>query len=217
MRRKVYQAQYTFLWSRPYNIRIYRNQYLLINLYTYFTSFVDLLTFRVPYIFLLTITAVPNSVAAKYIITKTSFTSFFRNNTTFSVDTLLFLGADSAECTIFDKHMILLPFYIFSTGIYIFYLCIFIIHVSIYFFGDGFVPRFSIFLLFIPITLFIVDSQWVQSIYEVAFAYCFLQTSRIIGVYTYVDCRYIQMLLDIGLNPRVLIFIIFFCLFYFSK
>ena len=48
-----------------------------------------------------------------------------------------------------------------------------------------------------------------------AFAYCFLQISRIIGVYTYVDCRYIQMLLDIGLNPRVLIFINFFVYFIF--
>jgi hypothetical protein len=46
-----------------------------------------------------------------------------------------------------------------------------------FFFGDGFVLRFYI-LLFISITLLIVDSQWVQSIYDVVFAYGFLQTSR---------------------------------------
>ena len=104
-------------------------------------------------------------------------------------------AADSAECTIFDKHMILLPFYIFSPGIN-FFICVYLLFMFPFiFFGDGFVLRFFDIIIYsyYILCLYVVDSQWVQSIYEVAFAYCFL-----------------QMHLDIGLNPKVLIFIYFF-------
>ena len=135
-------------------------------------------------------TAVPNTVAAKYIISyipklvlhlSSETTQHFQLTTYTSWEQLTQLSVRFLTNIWYSFHFTFSHRVYIFLSVYIYYSCF---HLFFSEMGLCSVFRYYYFYSYYILCLYVVDSQWVQSIYEVAFAYCFLQTSRIIGVYT---------------------------------